>query len=80
MAYFSNATQGEIYRAKYCNWCINNGDDEDSCPIWDLHLMWNYDAVGKNADETKRIALNALIPVEGIENLECKFFVLFLDE
>ncbi|MHC4753124.1 MAG: hypothetical protein ACYTFW_25075 [Planctomycetota bacterium] len=76
MAYFSNGTEGEIYREKYCAKCIH----EEDCVIWDLHLLWNYDAVGKDADKTKSMALNTLIPVDGIQNLECKYFVLLVGE
>ena len=73
MGYFSNGSQGADYQAKFCDHCFH--DWENNCPILLLHLMWNYDAVGKNADKTKEIALETFIPTEGIENKQCLMFV-----
>lgn len=71
MAYFPNGTAGELYEERYCSRCRNNRDDD--CPIWTLHLIWNYD---QNSDATKHIALDALIPTTDDGNPgECYLFI-----
>ena len=76
MGYFPNGAAGDYYRSRYCDHCINMRDKNDGrgegCAIWDLHLLWNYDAVD---DKTKRWALDHFIPEEGIEQLECEMFI-----
>ena len=77
MGYFSNGTEGDDYEARYCCKCLNY-DDEMGCPILNLHLLWNYDAVGPSVDpnerDAKAYALNHFIPRKGIENLQCRMF------
>ena len=73
MGYFSNGSQAADYQAKFCEHCFH--DRDNSCPVLMLHLLWNYDAVGSNADKTKEIALNTFIPRKGIENKQCLMFV-----
>ena len=79
MGYFPNGTSAEIYTAQFCAHCVNWRHDEQSdtfgCPIMDLHMLWNYEAVGKDADETKHAALAHFIPIDKIENQQCKMFV-----
>ncbi len=77
MGYFSNGTEGEMYMEHYCYRCMNwrdNGTGTEGCPIIDLHLLWNYDAVGKDADKTKATALSQFIPITKTENGECTMF------
>src|SRR4051812_14099639 len=77
MGYFANGTSGDFYQAHYCERCVNwrdNGSGSEGCPIIDLHLMWNYDAIGKDADKTKAAALEHFIPIEGVDNGECSMF------
>lgn len=65
MAYFPNGSAGDNFTEHYCMRCVNwrdNGSGTEGCPIIDLHMLWNYDAVGKNADKTKAAALNHFIP------------------
>jgi hypothetical protein len=79
MGYFSNGSEGMEYMARYCERCVNfrdNGSGSEGCPIMDLHLLWNYDAVGKNADKAKTDALNHFIPRDGIYNGQCTMFQL----
>lgn len=73
MGYFSNSTEGMMFEEQYCHSCVHRDDDLDSfgCPVWMLHMMWNYDAVGMLKDETKETALESFIPTEGIENKPC---------
>ena len=68
MGYFSNGTEGELYREKYCDRCLH--DISQDCPIWNLHLEHNYKECN-NEDSF----LHHLIPREGIDNLQCKLFV-----
>lgn len=42
MGYFSNGTEGDSFRARYCDRCVH-GAGGDLCPIWALHLDYNYD-------------------------------------
>ncbi len=58
MAYFANGTSADIFQQEHCQDCLFFG----RCPIWDLHFMWNYDAIGRDADETKAEALAHFIP------------------
>ena len=71
MGYFSNGTQGEMYQAKWCDKCLHqNAEKYVSCPIWDLHLLNNYEECNK-ADSY----LHHLIPRDGIDNEQCRMFV-----
>lgn len=74
MAYFANGSEGVFYEERYCARCVH--DKDDSCPVLLLHLLWNYDAVGKDADQVKAKALNALWPrkADGIGNDACAMF------
>lgn len=78
MAYFSNGHEGDYYEEKYCRRCVHGWHDSPPgapmCPVWRLHMIWNYDAVGQNADETKATALNTLWPTEGVHNGPCSMF------
>lgn len=88
MAYFSNGTEGMIYEGAVCSRCVHQdgptieqpgdrvGDNEpdDGCPVWLLHFLYNYDAVGKEPDETAAATLEALIPRAGLYNGLCRMF------
>lgn len=69
MAYFSSGSEGMDAR-ELCLTCVHDGDHETSpgCPVWGLHLDWNYEACD---DKTKRHALNTLWPDGG----DCAMFV-----
>lgn len=84
MAYFPNGTTGMDYMEHFCCRCVNFRDKNDGrgpgCPIMDLHTMWNYEAIGKDADKIKADALNHFIPVgnpetDGDSNGECEMFL-----
>ena len=66
MGYFSNGIEGELYREQWCEQCVHDVSEEGCCSVWAFHLMWNYDAVGKDADGTKGVVLNTFIPIDGI--------------
>lgn len=64
MGYFSNSTEGMIFEEMYCRDCVhyeygNKLYDAGCCPVWMLHLLYNYDAVG---NETLQHILNTFIP------------------
>lgn len=79
MAYFSNGSEGDGAWKRYCSRCANWRErvagENPTCPVWVLHLEWNYDAVGVNANQTKRQALDMLWSREGCYNGECQLFV-----
>ncbi len=70
MGYFSNGTEGDIYRDQYCDCC--EFDCSDSCPIWNAHVMHCH----SGSKDTKAV-LDALIPrsKDGLTNEACFFFV-----
>jgi hypothetical protein len=65
MAYFSNGTSGIMYQEKYCNRCTNQIDLGDNrgigCPVWDMHLVSNYDREKKPEIAT---ILDSFIPMD----------------
>jgi len=71
MGYFSNSTEGHIYEHDYCNRCQHE-DREKGCPVWNLHLLWNYD---QNSDTIKELVLDLFIPrAENGFNEQCVMF------
>ena len=64
MGYFSNGTEGELYREAWCYGCRNWRDEGDGrgpgCPVMDAHFLYAYGA----RDDAKSI-LDLLIPREG---------------
>lgn len=78
MGYFSNGTEGEMYEAKYCRRCLHyetdpdwEGHPEACCPVWLIHLMFNYEQL-KNKDLETTLSL--LIPKDGVYNGQCTMF------
>lgn len=47
MAKFSNGTEGMMYNEQFCeqciNWEIDPETDTPGCPIWDVHLLFDYE-------------------------------------
>lgn len=75
MTYFSNGSEGDGYIERYCEKCLNYGEEEDpQCPILAVHLMFNYDQLEKG-QEKLRECLSALIPTDdkGFGG-ECRMF------
>ena len=72
MAYFANGSEGDYYERKYCRRCVHWANS--ICPVMDLHMEWNYEAAGKDADKTKHTALNTLWPTKGGHNSKCAMF------
>ena len=70
MGYFSNGSEGDAYRARWCDHCVRA---EQSCPIWTAHLFGNYSQHSIGVLES---VLNELIPRgPSGENGECRLFV-----
>ena len=70
MGYFSNGTEGDLYREAYCDKC--RWDKDNACPIWMAHMLHNYAECNK-AEST----LHMLIPRKAAPdfgNDECFFF------
>jgi hypothetical protein len=70
MAYFSNGSDQSYYENMYCNRCVH----DVGCRVFGLHLEWNYEAVGEDADLTKKEALDTLWPRDGLHNGACAMF------
>lgn len=70
MGYFSNGSEGALYQEDYCSRCIH--DKDDSCPVWNAHLMFNYQECNKPDS-----VLHMLIPREnnGLTNGACLMFI-----
>lgn len=73
MGYFSNGSEGDNYRAQYCERCVH--DVNQDCAVWLAHLLENYDEC-KNPNSI----LNILIPrgkgtKEDPWNHQCKMFI-----
>lgn len=77
MAYFSNGSEGDNYMAKWCCCCENWKDLNDGrgsgCPIWDVHLLFNYEA---QKNPTAKQILDMLIPTnkESMFAEKCSMF------
>lgn len=77
MAYFPNGTAGAIYEEQYCDRCIHRrgADGESGCPIWLLHLLYNYEQCAETPrGEAIDAILKTLIPEEGIYPQQCSMF------
>lgn len=74
MGRFANGMMGDCYEADNCNSCWHGADKEKGCPVWLLHLLWNYDQ--KDGDD-KTLALETFIPTTGapLWNKKCTMFI-----
>lgn len=72
MGYFSNGSEGDWYEAQYCARCVHEGTEERSCPIMELHALYNYDQCKKPSTAA---ALGLLIPRDATGgNGQCAMF------
>ena len=73
MGYFSNGSEGEAFQSRLCVKCVhhNNDPDDDACPVWMAHLMFNYD---QHNNEAVGHILDVLMPRNGIRN-DCAMFI-----
>ena len=79
MGYFSNGSEGMEYQARYCDRCVNmkqrvEEHDGESCPVWDVHTLYNYDGL---REKNLGSVLEMLIPrtADGLDNEECEMFL-----
>jgi hypothetical protein len=72
VGYFSNGTEGELYRERYCERCVHDRG-EAFCPVWEAHLWFNAD---QHEDNAVKEFLDILIPrrPDG-SNGECRMFL-----
>lgn len=73
MGYFSNGSEGMEYQERWCSKCLHDNPDKNiHCPIWDAHLIKNYEECNN-----KGSILHMLIPrtKDGIGNAQCSMFV-----
>lgn len=76
MGYFYCGTEGADYEENLCTKCVHNRNKE-GCPVWGLHLLFNYDQFKKDSEgEALMAVLDMLIPRdESGNNLECSMFI-----
>ena len=78
MGYFPNGSAAEYYCAQYCAHCkhgkhVWSEDDMESCPVWDAHILHNYDECNKPTS-----ILHILIPRDDKGyNEQCSMFMPF---
>lgn len=70
MGYFANGSEGDMYRAQWCDRCVHD-DAVVGCPVWNLHLLYNYDQLKKTSTHE---ALGMFIPEESATNGRCVMF------
>lgn len=70
MGYFSNGTEGDIYRERYCSRCAH--DLNNDCAVLLAHILYNYD----DCNNDKSI-LHLLIhrTESGLGNKQCEMFI-----
>ena len=74
MGYFSNGTEGEMYRERYCDRCVHdNAGEGPMCAIWLMHLESCH---GPDREQMAPV-LHRLIPrsADGLDNERCVFFI-----
>ncbi len=74
MGYFSNGTEGELYRERFCDRCVHDNDgDGPMCTIWLMHLESCH---GPDREQMAPV-LDRFIPrtKDGLWNEQCVFFV-----
>lgn len=69
MAYFPNGSSGDVFMERWCMNCIHWKLDEmsvtEGCPVWDLHMMGNYDQCKKtDVGNVWKTVLECLIPTK----------------
>jgi hypothetical protein len=78
MAYFPNGTAGMDYADRYCANCVHENEDGPYCPIWELHVLNNYEQCGKGKTaKAWKTVLSTLIPetADGLGAEQCSMFV-----
>lgn len=80
MGYFSNGTEGDMYRETYCERCEHGRNDD--CAVMEAHRVYNYE---QHKNSALAAVLDYLIPrgtrrfSDGIDtpvNEECAMFLV----
>jgi len=82
MAYFPNGTSGMDYEERYCANCVHGSEDGPYCPIWELHVLHNYEQCGKGRTaQAWKTVLSTLIPEtkDGLGAEQCSMFLAKAD-
>jgi hypothetical protein len=74
MGYFSNGAEAEIYEEMYCRRCVHGQDHDTGCPVFNLHFLYSYELCNEPMSNPGKVALQMLIPREGIVNKQCTMF------
>lgn len=84
MGYFSNGTEGDMYKAQHCAKCVHYADS--TCPVLEIHTMLNHcqfpehckTPESKCEAQTAKTILDVLIPraknTRGCFNDQCVMF------
>ncbi len=76
MGYFSNGSEGDNFRERYCEHCIHWVDEKDElgagCPIMDAHVLYGYEECGSRSNAES--ILNLLIKRKSGPVNECVMF------
>jgi hypothetical protein len=72
MGYFANGDEGDAYYERYCSRCAHSESDDCQCPVWDLHMIYNYK---QHSSKATAAVLGLFIPREGGGNAKCVMFV-----
>jgi len=71
MAFFKTKKDGGLYEQTYCAHCVH----QQGCPVLELHQAWNDEQHGVTViQETKRLALETLIPQGSAGPGPCRLF------
>ena len=77
--YFSNGTEGDVFQSKYCYECVNWRDLKDGlregCPVWDLHIAFNYKQFDNNDTELCLNIFGAKKSIKGVSFNKCRMFL-----
>jgi hypothetical protein len=82
MAYFPNGSAGMDYADQYCANCVHENPDDPYCPIWELHVLNNYEQCGKGKTaQAWKTVLSTLIPetADGLGAEQCSMFLAKAD-
>ncbi len=78
IGYFANGEEGRAFQNEFCHNCIH--DIEENCPLFAVHLVYNYEQQDKGNEMTKN-ALEMLVErTDKWPGNKCLMFVQKPDE
>lgn len=69
MGHFPSAEDLQEFEARYCARCVHGTIPAGGCPVWAVHLIFNYH------DEARPL-LDVFIPYDERGNAACRMFLL----